>query len=61
MHKNVLKYTRGGIMTRYYLNHYGNRKMAHFYIETEILNKIQEVYTLKIQKTIKTFKSNLIV
>lgn len=30
MHKNVLKYIRGGIMTRYYLNHYGNRKMAHF-------------------------------
>ena len=30
MHKNVLKYTRGGIMTRYYLNHYDNKRMAHF-------------------------------
>ena len=30
MHKNVLKYTRDGIMTRYYLNHYDNRRMAHF-------------------------------
>ena len=30
MHKNVLKYIRGGIMTRYYLNHYENERMTKF-------------------------------
>ena len=30
MHKNVLKYTRGGIMHRYYLNNYGNERMTKF-------------------------------
>lgn len=30
MYKNVLKYTRGGIMNRYYLNNYGNERMTNF-------------------------------
>lgn len=30
MYKNVLQYTRGDIMDRYYLNHYGNERMAKF-------------------------------
>lgn len=30
MHKNVLKYIRGGIMHRYYLNNYSNERMTKF-------------------------------
>ena len=30
MHKNMLQYIRGEIMDRYYLNHYGNERMAKF-------------------------------
>ena len=30
MYKNVLQYTRGDIMDRYYLNHYGNERMRKF-------------------------------